>query len=145
MWASDFLIMICNISTQHLLINPPKGPRQREPPARRLVSTEAQRRSRNHPKWGRLVYLSKSGRFCLQKRDRLIFDKNHEGYLMLFHQFLMIQKKLGKGARKSVLDQSNGVVMFWRSKTTSITRKCDRNTSRLCCNFHISSSWRRRD
>ncbi len=112
MWASNFLIMICNISTQHLLINPPKGPRQREPPARRLVSTEAQRRSRNHPKWGRLVYLSKSLHFRVQKRDRLIFDENHEGYLMLFRRILMIPKKLGNGVKKLLLDESDGEVLF---------------------------------
>ncbi len=69
------------------------------------------------------MYLSKSRRFRIQKCDRLIFDENHEGYLILFRQILMIPKKLSKGVRKLVLIESNCWVLFWLPEMAFDTRK----------------------
>ncbi|OAD02591.1 hypothetical protein MUCCIDRAFT_156577 [Mucor lusitanicus CBS 277.49] len=50
----------------------------------------------------------------------------------------MIPKKLGKGIRKLVVDESNCLVQFWPSKTASSTRKHGESASKFRCILPIS-------
>lgn len=72
-------------------------------------------------------------------RNRLVFDKNHEGCVMKkLDWFSMLSKKRwSKGVRRILLDESNYLLVLWESKTAFIPRNYGLNASdfSLVCIF----------
>lgn len=60
---------------------------------------------------------------------------------MLLSRFLMIPKKLNEGVSKQVLSEGNCLVLFWRFKTASNSRKQGLNASECYSALHTIESF----
>jgi hypothetical protein len=63
----------------------------------------------------------------------MIFDENHEVPFMLFGEFLAIPKRLSKGVRQLLLDETSYLVLLWPPKTAFMKRNHCSNTLKFHC------------